>query len=139
MDNKPNYIDLGLSCSMGVELRELVETHLLQDLKNYGIDQSNLKFDWSDSCIEGHGSSFLDGRLENYSGIVVYDQSDRLVADGWMEFVQEGDFFIAYWEFIGTFDNQRIVGQKEEPGIPEHIWVQLPDDIKPRYLKYKMV
>jgi hypothetical protein len=55
-----------------------------------------------------------------------------------MEFIHEGDFFIAYWEFVKTFDNEKVVGQKDKPGIPEHIWEKLPDNIKPNYLKDKV-
>jgi len=131
MNNKPNYTDLGLSSPMGVNLRKLVESQLKLDLKKYGIDQSNLKFDWSHSCIEGHDTKFLDGSLENYSGILVYYNDDKIAADGWMEFIHEGDFFIAYWDFVRIFDNGKIIAQKEIFRIPEHIWDELPNNIKP--------
>jgi hypothetical protein len=134
MNNKPNYTDLGFSSPMGLNLRKLVESQLESDLKNYGIDKSNLKFDWSESCIEGHDTRFLDGSLENYSGISVYDKDDKIVADGWMEFIHEGDYFITYWEFVKTFDNEKVIAQKKMTGIPDHIWEDLPNDIKPNYL-----
>jgi hypothetical protein len=59
MNKKTNYIDLGLSSPMGINLRKLVESQLLQDLINYGIDKLDLKFDWSESCIEGHDTDYL--------------------------------------------------------------------------------
>jgi len=138
MNRKPNYIDLGLSSPTNINLRKLIESQLLQDLRNYGIDRMDLKFDWSESCIEGHDTHYLESSLENYSGITIYDKDDRLVADGWMEFVHDGDFFITYWEFIEIFDNEKVVRQKDKPGIPEHIWAKLPDDIKTNYLMDKI-
>lgn len=134
MNNKPNYNDLGFSSPMSIDLRKIVESQLLQDLKNYGIDKLDLKFDWSKSCIEGHDTDYLESSLENYSGITIFDKDDILVADGWMGFIHEGDFFITYWEFVQTFDKDKVIGQKNKPGIPKHIWNKLPDDIKPNYL-----
>jgi hypothetical protein len=133
MNNKPNYNDLGYSNPMSINLRRLVESELLLDLRNYGIYKSDLKFDWSESCIEGHATQYLESNIENYSGISIYDKDERLVADGWMEFIHEGDFFITYWEFVQTFDNDKMIGQKDKPGIPKHIWDKLPDDIKSNY------
>lgn len=51
------YYDRGMSGSMGPKLRRLVETQLIDDLKNYGLNNPNLKFDWSESCVEGHDAS----------------------------------------------------------------------------------
>lgn len=48
---KPDYLSFGLSTSMGPQLREAVEKHLLTDLYHY-CQKENLKFDWSESCIE---------------------------------------------------------------------------------------
>lgn len=103
---KPNYTDLGLSSQMGPELRSLVERHLVEDLKFYGIDKE-LHFDWSDSCIEGHDTNYLDGSLENFSGIAVFDNHENSVADGWMEFIHEGDFFLAYWNYVTTWESDK--------------------------------
>jgi hypothetical protein len=94
---------------MGPELRSLVERHLVEDLKFYGIDKE-LHFDWSDSCIEGHDTNYLDGSLENFSGIAVFDNHENLVADGWMEFIHEGDFFLAYWNYVTTWESDKKLG-----------------------------
>lgn len=128
---KPNYQDLGFSKTMGPKLRELVESQLIEDLKFYGIHRKDLKFDWAKSCIEGHDTTYLDGSLENYSGIGVFDSNDNMVADGWMEFVHEEDFFLCYWDHVLTWNNNLMVGKKELFGLPEHIWLQIPDAIKP--------
>lgn len=135
---KPNYTDFGLSNPMGPQLRTLVEKQLIADLASYGIASLNLKFDWSDSCIEGHDSSYLDGDLENYSGILVFDEHDDLVADGWMEFIHEGAFFLVYWEYVTIWQNSKEIFDKAEAGIPDHVWIELPDSIKWNYEKERL-
>jgi hypothetical protein len=127
---KPNYKDLGLSTPMGPKLRTLVENDLINDLRHYGVTKLNLKFDWSESCIEGHNTTYLDGQLENYSGISVFDTDEKIIADGWMEFIHRGQFFLAYWEFVTIWDKDKQVFEKKEPGIPEHILRKIPDEIK---------
>ena len=135
---KPNYSDLGFSSSMGPQLRHLVEQQLAEDLKFYDIDKKELRFDWSDSCIEGHDTSYLDGSVEKFSGIAVFYGEDNFVADGWMEFIHEGDFFLSYWEYVTTWDNDKKLADKKDKGIPEHIWRQIPADIKPNFAIQKM-
>ena len=129
---KPNYLDLGLSTIMGKELRSLVERKLKEDLNNYGVQKEQLKFDWSESCIEGHDSEYLDGSVENFSGIAVFDEEDNIVADGWMEFIHEPNFFLAYWDSVTTWDRDKLL-QKKTFGLPEHIWIQIPEGIRSRY------
>lgn len=128
----PNYSDLGLSIIMGEELRDLVEKQLKEDLKNYGVSNNQLKFDWSESCIEGHRTEYLDGSVENFSGIAVYDNDDKIVADGWMEFIHEPNFFLAYWDCVTTWNGDKKINEKEF-GLPEHIWIQIPEGIRSRY------
>jgi hypothetical protein len=127
---KPNYKDLGLSTPMGPRLRALVETHLINDILHYGVQKQNLKFDWSESCIEGHDTTYLDGQLENFSGISVFDDNDEPIADGWMEFIHRGQFFIAYWDFLTIWDKDKIIFEKKGPNVPKHILMQIPDDLK---------
>ncbi|MBN4071041.1 hypothetical protein JYT72_00895 [Crocinitomix catalasitica] len=129
----PNYKDLGFADHMGPKLRDHVERQLAYDLKNYKVDKNNLKFDWSDSCVEGHRTKYLDGSVENFSGIAVFGNNDSFVADGWMEFIHDNDFFLAYWEFVTTWDKEKKLKDKKEIGIPGHIWRQIPDDLKPKY------
>lgn len=135
---KPNYTNLGLSSSMGPNLRIFVERQLADDLRNYGISLNQVKFDWSDSCIEGHDTYFLDGSLENFSGIAVFDVDDTLIAEGWMEFIHEQDFFLAYWEYVSTFNGNKKVSEKTDKGIPAHIWTKIPDGIKPVLVNQEM-
>ena len=131
--NKPNYDDLGFADHMGPKLRNHVERQLAADLKHYKVDKENLKFDWSGSCVEGHRTDYLDGSVENFSGIDVFDDQNKFVAEGWMDFIRDKDFFLAYWHFLTTWDGQKKLKDKKDGGIPKHIWRQIPDDIKPKY------
>jgi hypothetical protein len=132
---KQNYLDMGLSFPMGPELRKEVERQLLIDLSKYNVLNTNIKFDWSDSCIEGHSATYLDGSLQNYSGIQVYDENGDYIGDGWMEFILEKveDLFIVYWEFLDIIDNGKEIGLKETPGIPDHIYELLPQKFRSKY------
>ncbi|WP_156075142.1 hypothetical protein [Paenibacillus wulumuqiensis] len=40
---KPNYTDMGLSCTMGKQLRKEVERQLIEDAKYYGLIQKEYK------------------------------------------------------------------------------------------------
>jgi len=134
MTMKPNYIDMGFGRSMGPKLKKLVEEHLAADLNYYHINNQHLKFDWSESCIEGKCTDFLDGSLDRYSGISVFDNNDKLIADGWMEFVHEGSFLIVYWDMVTTYSGDNILADKKTPGIPDHIWTKIPENIKSNYI-----
>lgn len=114
---------------MGPQLRALVESQLLQDLGHYGLFNKDLKFDWSQSCIEGHDGSYLDGRLENFSGLMVFDGSGKLIVDGWMEFVHRGKFFLAYWEFVSIWKDNIKVFEKSVPGLPKHVLDKIPTEL----------
>ncbi len=133
MIKKPNYTEMGFGSSMGLMLKELVEKHLTTDLKHYGIKNLQLKFDWSESCIEGSCTNFLDGSIDRFSGIYVFDDTDSLIADGWMEFIHEGDSFLVYWDTVTIYRNGEIISEKKF-GLPEHIWTQIPDSIKQNYI-----
>lgn len=132
---KPNYVDMGLSFPMGHELRKEVERQLLVDLLRYSVSHIIIKFDWSNSCIEGHAATYLDGHLQNYSGIELYDDNDVYIGDGWMEFIleKEEDLFIVYWEFLDMVDNGKEKSLKEKPGIPNHIFELLPQKHRSKY------
>lgn len=129
----PDYAGLGFADHMGPKLRSLVEAQLTEDLQQYGVLGVDLKFDWSDSCVEGHRSKHLDGFVENFSGISVFNATDDLVADGWMEFIHEGDFFRAYWEFVRTWNGDRKLMEKKDVGIPAHILKLIPEVIRTKY------
>lgn len=133
---KPNYSNYGLSISMGMRLRKEVEIQLINDLGKYGIYGKELFFDWSDSCIEGRCENYLDGSVDCFSGIKLFDNNNTLIVDGWMDFILEREYhiFIVYWNFLSIYENKKRVQIKETPGIPPHIIKTLPDILKEKYM-----
>lgn len=121
---------------MGPKLRMLVEQQLIDDLKVYGIRGNKFKFDWSESCIEGHDTTYLDGEVENFSGINIFNEKDEVIAEGRMEFIHEPtyNFFIAYWEFLVFFElrKERLKIELESPTI--YIFNKIPPKA---HFKYK--
>ena len=115
-----------------------MEEQLLKDLLWYGVTKNNLRFDWSDSCIEGKDASYLDGALENYSGISIIDKQNKTVADGWMNFILADDYFLVFWDFLTSYHNGEQVHNKKSPGIPTHIWDKIPEDIRGLYKNDRM-
>ena len=126
----PDFVALGDADCMGPKLRALVESQLVGDLQKYGVRGDGFRFDWSEACIEGHRTELLDGSVENFSGITVYDLENNLIADGWMEFIHEGDFFHSYWEFVRTWKGEQKLKEKKDVGIPEHIWKLIPESVR---------
>jgi hypothetical protein len=47
-----------------------------------------------------------------------------------MDFIHEGDFFLAYWDFVTVWQHNKKVFDKTKPGIPDHVWRQIPDKIQ---------
>ncbi|NVO10808.1 MAG: hypothetical protein HXX16_12650 [Bacteroidales bacterium] len=64
---------------------------------------------------------------------MLFDENDNLIVDGWMEFILEGDFFIAFWKFLEIYENGKCVFDKNDGLIPEHVKMKLPDSIKHLY------
>lgn len=131
-----NYFDLGLSISMGKLLRKEVESQLLVDLSEYGIEANGLLFDWSESCIEGYCAKYLDGSVDRFSGIKLFDTNDNLIVDGWMDFIFEesNSIFIVYWHFLSIYQNGIRIERKEVKDIPPHVIKKLPDKLKSKYI-----
>ncbi len=120
---------------MGPKLRRLVEQQLCDDMKVYGLTEDHYKFDWSESCIEGHDAVYLDGTVENFSGINVFNEKNEHIAEGWMEFIHEPayNFFIAYWEFLSLYELGREIIIKDKAGIPLHIYNKIPENAQYRH------
>jgi hypothetical protein len=117
---------------MGPRLRAYVEDQLLADLEHYGVTGHPLTIDWSDPTQEGHVTSYLDGRLEDMSDISVRDIKGSEVARGWIDFVHgsaEAPLFV-FWLYLDVLRNGAWLRVKERPGLPLHIWEQLPDQSK---------
>lgn len=124
-----NWSKYGFSNTMGPKLRELVQIQLANELNNLLGMSFKFDFDWSECCIEGHNGMFLDGSLENYSGIILIDKQVSLKADGWMGFIQEGDFFLAYWDQITVWQNNKELFSKEF-GISSFAYDLVPEELR---------
>src|SRR5262249_42160878 len=121
---------LGESARMGPILRAEVEKQLLADLAHYGMSGSDSTIDWSEACGEGHCTRYLDGNLEELSGLAVVTSGGEPVAEGWFDFVHGGDGFplFVFWLFLSVRVNGEWKKSKAEPVIPAHIWDCLPDE-----------
>lgn len=126
---KPDYIDYGMSGNIGKNLRKEIERQLLLDLKVHKIENENLKIDWSESICEGDDEYYLDGYVDLYSGIRVYDANDKLiVVDGWMDYICEKseDIFLVYWIMFDYYNNGQKFSFMNTEGLPYHINEKLP-------------
>ena len=137
MSIKPDYANLGFTSPMGPQLRALVVEHLLADLQHYMNVDFEIKFDWSQTCIEGRDSVYLDGYLDNFSTIRLFDSNDNFIAEGWMDFVHELGFVIVFWDHL-EFAKPGSPAGKPEFGIPPHIWEKIPNEFKHNYKKDRM-
>jgi len=120
---KPNYKQLGFSDCMGPILRQEVEKQLLEDLKYYIKINTELKFDWSESCVEGTRIHYLDGEVEDFSSIRLFDLNDQIFVEGWMNFFYEKKFnlFLVYWDILDIHIGDKVREVKNNFGMPEHI------------------
>ncbi len=83
----------------------------------------------------GDDAAYLDGVVENFSGINIFDEKDKHIAEGWMEFIYEPtyNFFISYWEFLTHFNAGIEIDIKDRVGIPLHIFNIIPVPIRFKY------
>lgn len=131
---------LGFSDCMGPKLRQFVESQLLLDLSRYAspkltFHSDNIRFNWSESCLEGHRTYWLDGEIENFSGVAIFDLNERLIAEGWMEFIETETGLEVFWWFLegGTdYDIKR----KRTNQVPKHIWNRLSDELRSAWRRY---
>ncbi|TME89621.1 MAG: hypothetical protein E6I44_03150 [Chloroflexi bacterium] len=117
---------------MGPQLLAHVEQELLEDLHSYGMTTDTLVFDWSNPCEEGHVTRYLDGQLEDMSGVSVVDLSGRVQARGWIDFVHgaaEAPLFV-FWLYLDVRHGDGWRRAKDDPGLPAHVWTRLPDRSK---------
>lgn len=133
-----DFQTFGFSNHLSPELRAEMERQLVNDLVYYGVAVEDLVFDWSKSIIEGHEVVYKADWLENYSGIEVFDSKGNLVADGWTDFVADGEVLFIYWDVLDIRDGGRQIAVKKDFGIPDHIWNRLPEHLRYLYEKQKM-
>ncbi|MFT4715272.1 MAG: hypothetical protein ACI8YI_001256 [Paracoccaceae bacterium] len=132
--------ELGFSNCMGPKLRDFVERQLVSDLNEYApkgceFYAETVLFDWSESCVEGHRTEYLDGAIENFSGIAIYDLSNDLIAGGWMEFIETKGTLKVFWWYLDT-GKKYDIQVKRTNGIPQHVWNPLDADIKAAWKRY---
>lgn len=123
----------GAASLMSPELRESVEKKLLDELTNYKLEKENLKFDWSGSANEGHQMQHPAGIIASFSGILILDENNAIVADGWMDYIIDEDLFLPYWEHITTREGKKKLAEKQMPGIPKHVWKEIPIALREKY------
>lgn len=126
--------ELGFSDCMGPKLRAYVEEQLVADLNRHLPEQhtyqrSDVQFDWSDSCVEGHRKRWLDGEIENFSGIAVLHKDSRLIAEGWMEFIETEDGLEVFWWLL-TGADQLGFRAKDTNTVPNHVWNRLSAEVR---------
>lgn len=132
--------DLGFSDCMGPELRAFVEEQLVSDLNWYlqrqrKLQRSDVLFDWSESCVEGHRTRWLDGEIENFSGIHVLDTDHGLIARGWMEFIENEVGLEVFWWFLTGSDQYGVQG-KDTNAVPSHVWDRLSPEVQSSWRDY---
>jgi hypothetical protein len=120
---KPNYHDMGMSISMGNQLRIFIEEQLINDLNFYHKFIGELRFDWSESCVEGEDLKYLDGSLDRYSGIMIFNSNDELIADGWMDFVFlcDRNQLIVYWIYLTLYVNGNEINAINSQELENHV------------------
>jgi len=124
--------ELGYANKMGPKLRAEVERQLLVDLQFYNVKIEGLAIDWSESCLEGHRTDYLDGDLEEWSGIAVVDSQNNIVAHGWIDFIHGGSDnpLFVFWEVLYLVNNNQNIEVREGFNIPQHVWDKLPESSK---------
>lgn len=133
---KTEYNNFGLSYPITEKLRKEVERQLTQDIRYYGINNDILKYDWSESIIEGRCSKVFDSYISNFSDIRVFNYMDEIIAEGWIDFIHEAkyDLFIVYWDQLDLYDNG-VPKEVKKFGMPDYIFNKLSDDLKIKYKK----
>jgi hypothetical protein len=114
------------------KLKEWMESQLITDLRHYQITET-VVFDWTQSGGAGRKMRYMDGTLENFSRIIVFDQQGNLLADGCMEFIVNNSRPVCYWDILTVWKNGHIIREKREQGIPSHLWNVLPSTAPSKY------
>ncbi|WP_321830145.1 hypothetical protein [Thalassovita sp.] len=130
----------GSSDCMGPKLRAFVEEKLIADLNQYLPEQqtyqrSDIQFDWSARCVEGHRMRWLDGEIENFSGIAILHKDSGLIAEGWMEFIEAEDGLEVFWWFLTGVDQTGFTG-KDTNTVPSHVWNRLSTEVRTLWRNY---
>lgn len=116
------------------ELQFWVEQQLLNDLRHYGVQGSDLAFDWSQVVQEGHRAEFRGRMLESLSDILVRGADANVVAEGWMDFVTITEMTDAepkvFWLFLSVVRDRNLQQVKNDALLPLHVWEAMTNDEK---------
>ena len=122
---------------LGPEVQSWVEQQLLSDLRHYGVQRDDLRFDWSQVVQEGHCTDFRGRMLESLSEILVRSADDSTVAEGWMDFVHTSEATDAepklFWLFLSVTADGKSRKVKEDAFLPVHLWESMTEAEK-RYV-----
>ncbi|MBE7463590.1 MAG: hypothetical protein HS116_08810 [Planctomycetes bacterium] len=114
------------------DLRAYVEAELIVESNKLGVSMIGWRFDWSDTCPEGHPFQYLDGLLENLGNVSIFGLSPDERANGsidWVLDAQEGRPRI-YWEDLYVYQNGVWIQIAKFKSIPDHIWNTLSEESK---------
>ncbi len=129
------------------KLRQLVEQQLLADLRCYGIERTDIKFDWSFTTFQDLDDCSSKAEIESLMGVYVYDAADEddndCIAAGEVKVLRAGEFIFAYWDFLDGYSLCGYEGPsfktlKSTPGIPAHVWQQIPVELQPLFVRNRM-
>ena len=115
---------------LGPELRSWMEQQLLKDLRHYGVNRSDLRFDWSQVVQEGHWTDYRARMIESLSDIALRDSDGSLVAEGWMDFVissAENPEPTIFWLFLSVVADGDLEEIKTDAFLPSHVWDAMTD------------
>ena len=116
---------------LGPAVQSWVEQQLLSDLRHYGVQRNDLRFDWSQAVQEGHYTDFRGRMLESLSGVLIRGADDSVVAEGWMDFVHTSEASDAepklFWLFLSVAADGTFRKAKEHGFLPGHLWESMTE------------
>jgi hypothetical protein len=116
---------------LGPAVQSWVEQQLLRDLRHYGVQRNDLRFDWSQVVQEGHCTDFRGRMLESLSEILVRGMDDSIVAEGWMDFVHTSEAAdsepMLFWLFLSLVTEGKVSRAKEDALLPAHLWESMTE------------
>ena len=116
---------------LGPAVQAWVEQQLLSDLRHYGVQRNDLRFDWLQVVQEGHHTDFRGRMLESLSEILVRSADDSIVAEGWMDFVRTSEDRDSeprvFWLFLSLVADDKAKRVKDDALLPSHVWESMTD------------
>lgn len=73
--------------------------------------------------------------VENFSGIVVEDVENALIAEGWMEFIETESGLEVFWWFLYGASDYAIL-EKTTSTVARHVWDRLSPEVRDVWKAY---